>query len=250
MIAHESTTSAQWPWWPHTASSPKHMKRPRCRRKRLFSAWERRCLSVLMLSGVRQSHKTRHAAALTSSTTAQGMGSHHVIACNCLIGLFSDSLGFWTLFGLFSDSFETPGALFRDSGGPALSGLFRDSFRTLPGFWARRAQETLCRAGPLLRFYFFLEDLSKQGSTPTPWVRVPRDQIQKRALHRQKNPSCIGFAVLGGGLRPWSQTMVSEGARPWGRDRSEFAECSHQTSKATPFWSTEVHDWPKGAADR
>ena len=26
--------------------------------------------------------------------------------------------------------------------------------------------------------------------------------------------------MLRGGLRPWSQTMVSEGARPWGRGRS------------------------------
>ena len=25
----------------------------------------------------------------------------------------------------------------------------------------------------------------------------------------------LGFSVLRGGLRPWSQTMVSEGARPW-----------------------------------
>ena len=24
-------------------------------------------------------------------------------------------------------------------------------------------------------------------------------------------------------MRPWSQTMISEGARPWGRGRSEFA---------------------------
>ena len=29
---------------------------------------------------------------------------------------------------------------------------------------------------------------------------------------------------LRGGLRPWSQTMVSEGARPWGRGRSGDSE--------------------------
>ena len=40
---------------------------------------------------------------------------------------------------------------------------------------------------------------------------------------RHRKPSCIGFTVRGGGLRPWSQTMVSEWARPWGRGRSEFA---------------------------
>ena len=46
------------------------------------------------------------------------------------------------------------------------------------------------------------------GVYPTPWARGLRDQIQKRA---PENPSCIGFTVLRGGLRPWSQTMVSEG---------------------------------------
>ena len=30
--------------------------------------------------------------------------------------------------------------------------------------------------------------------------------------------------MLRGGLRPWSQTMVSEGARPWGRGRSGACE--------------------------
>ena len=61
------------------------------------------------------------------------------------------------------------------------------------------------------------------GIHPTLWAQGLRDQIQKRALQTE-NPSCIGFAVLGGGLRPWSQTMASEGARPWGRGRSEFAK--------------------------
>ena len=37
-------------------------------------------------------------------------------------------------------------------------------------------------------------------------------------------PSCIGLTVLGGGLRPWSQTVVLEGPRPWGRGRTEFAK--------------------------
>ena len=35
-----------------------------------------------------------------------------------------------------------------------------------------------------------------------------------------EKPLFLGFSVLRGGLRPWSQTMVSEGARPWGRGRS------------------------------
>ena len=77
----------------------------------------------------------------------------------------------------------------------------------------------------------------QQGrSTPTPWARGLRDQIQKRALQTE-NPSCIGFTALGGPLRPWSEnmseTMVSEWARPWGRGRSEFAKFI-RSGKADP----------------
>ena len=32
-----------------------------------------------------------------------------------------------------------------------------------------------------------------------------------------ENPLFIGFTALRGGLGPWSQTMVLEGARPWGK---------------------------------
>ena len=39
-----------------------------------------------------------------------------------------------------------------------------------------------------------------------------------------ENPLFLGFSVIGGGLRPWSQTMVSEGARPWGGGRSVDCE--------------------------
>ena len=54
-------------------------------------------------------------------------------------------------FGLFSDSFETPGRTLRlwAFWGPCPGVLFSDSFRTLPGFRARRARETLCGAGPI-----------------------------------------------------------------------------------------------------
>ena len=58
----------------------------------------------------------------------------------------------------------------------------------------------------------------------------------KKGAPDPENPSCIGFIVLGGGLRPWSQTMVSEGARPWGRGRSELAEklCLCMCSSGSP----------------
>ena len=53
-------------------------------------------------------------------------------------------------FGLCSDSFETPGRTLSGLWGSRARGLFRDSFRTLSGFRARRGRETLCRAGPIL----------------------------------------------------------------------------------------------------
>ena len=52
-------------------------------------------------------------------------------------------------FGLFSDSFGTPGRTLSGLLGPCPRVLFRDSFRTLPVSWARRARETLCGAGPI-----------------------------------------------------------------------------------------------------
>ena len=49
----------------------------------------------------------------------------------------------------FSDSFETPGRTLSALLGPCPGVLFPDSFRTLPGFRARRARETLCGVGPI-----------------------------------------------------------------------------------------------------
>ena len=46
----------------------------------------------------------------------------------------------------------------------------------------------------------------------------------KMGARDPENPLFLGFAVLRGGLRPWSQTMVSEGARPWGGGRSGDCE--------------------------
>ena len=45
-------------------------------------------------------------------------------------------------------------------------------------------------------------------------------------------------------MRPWSQTMVSEGARPWGRGRSgdcEFLRVSQTIAAIPSFWAP-----PKG----
>ena len=45
-----------------------------------------------------------------------------------------------------------------------------------------------------------------------------------------ENPLFPGFSVLRGGLRPWSQTMVSEGARPWGSGSSGDSDFSNAPS--------------------
>ena len=60
--------------------------------------------------------------------------------------------------------------------------------------------------------------LGAGSARPNPKMGVPDPE----------NPLFLGFAVLRGGLRPWSQTMVSEGARPWGRGRS--ADCDKRLS--------------------
>ena len=64
--------------------------------------------------------------------------------------------------------------------------------------------------------------LGKRGSTPTPWARGLRDQIQ--------------FSVRRGGLRLWSQTMVSEGARPWGWGRSGDCDMLLEWGKQPPLF--------------
>ena len=58
-----------------------------------------------------------------------------------------------------------------------------------------------------------------------------------------ENPLFLGFPVLRGGLRPWSQTMVSEGARPrgWGRSGdSHFTSPTKQVKEGQGNgWATE-----------
>ena len=63
-------------------------------------------------------------------------------------------------FRLFLDSFETPGRTLWALLGPCPGVLFPDSFRTLPGFWARKARETLCGAGPIATLTVSLVSLS------------------------------------------------------------------------------------------
>ena len=63
----------------------------------------------------------------------------------------------------------------------------------------------------------------QKGIYPYPLGAGPARPNPKKGAPETENPLFIGFTVLRGGLGPWSQTMVSEGARPWGRGRSKFA---------------------------
>ena len=50
-------------------------------------------------------------------------------------------------------------------------------------------------------------------------------------------PLFLEFSVLRGALRPWSQTKVSEGARPWGRGRS--GDCEYWIDSSLRYWSMD-----------
>ena len=52
-----------------------------------------------------------------------------------------------------------------------------------------------------------------------------------------ENPLFLGFSVLRGRWRPWSETMVSEGARPWGRGRC--GDCEKGSEKGSGKGSGE-----------
>ena len=61
--------------------------------------------------------------------------------------------------------------------------------------------------------------LGAGSARPNPKKGAPKGRAET------ENPLFMGLTALRGGLRRWSQTMVSIRARPWGRGRSErFAE--------------------------
>ena len=64
--------------------------------------------------------------------------------------------------------------------------------------------------------------VQQTGVYPYPLGAGPARPNPKMGAPETENTLCMGFAALRGGLRPWSQTMVSEGARPWGRGRSDL----------------------------
>ena len=77
--------------------------------------------------------------------------------------------------------------------------------------------------------------ISRKGSTPTPWARGSARPNPQMGAPDPENPLFLGFSVLGGGLRPWFQTMVSEGARPWGRGRSGDYDLSNGRQRVGAF---------------
>ena len=70
---------------------------------------------------------------------------------------------------------------------------------------------------------------------PYPLVAGSPRPNSKMGAPDPENPLFPGFSGLRGGPRPWSQTMVSEGARPWGRGRS--GDCKETVS------NTEVSEF-------
>ena len=65
-----------------------------------------------------------------------------------------------------------------------------------------------------------VSNLQQKRVYPYPLVAGSARPNPKMGAPNPENPLLLGFSVLRGGLRPWSETMVSEGARPWGRARS------------------------------
>ena len=81
-----------------------------------------------------------------------------------------------------------------------------------------------------------LLSLSKQGSTPTSWAWGLRDQIQKRcSRHRKPFVHRVYSAQRG------IETMVSEGARPWGRGRFEFVKSATSSALACNKFDPMLH---------
>ena len=90
--------------------------------------------------------------------------------------------------------------------------------------------------------------VSANRGLPLPLGRGSARPNPKMGAPDPENPLFLGFSVLIGGLRPWSQTMVSEGARPWGRGRS--GDCESWKIKILPgiFLDTLTHKLTNPAA--
>ena len=79
---------------------------------------------------------------------------------------------------------------------------------------------------------------------PYPLGARPARPNPKMGAPDPAKPLFLELFVLRGGLRPWSQTMVLEGARPWGGGRS--GDCEHyrfdssaisrDTGQRRPIW--------------
>ena len=73
----------------------------------------------------------------------------------------------------------------------------------------------------VLIFCALLHSFAQQTRVyPYPLVAGSPRPNPKMGAQNPEHPLFLGFSVLRGGPRPWSETMVSEGARPLGRGRS------------------------------
>ena len=120
-------------------------------------------------------------------------------------------------FGLFSDSFETPRRTLWALLGPCPGVLFPDSFRTLPGFRARRARETLCGAGPIatLRAWYSARILGvplnhRCKSGVAPGVQETFSRLSGRPPKRLLAPSPIDV----GGIQESRRCTRPTGSQP------------------------------------
>ena len=95
-------------------------------------------------------------------------------------------------------------------GGFSFSEAFRGSAK----------RKTLVFFGVSLVFFVFFFKNQQTRVYPYPLGARSARPNPKMGVPDPENPLFLGFSVLRGGLRPWSQTMVSEGARPWARGRS------------------------------
>ena len=68
--------------------------------------------------------------------------------------------------------------------------------------------------------FSFARNTQQTRVYPYPLAAGPARPNPKMGAPDPENPLFLGLSGLRGGPRPWSQTMVSEGVRPWGRGRS------------------------------
>ena len=94
--------------------------------------------------------------------------------------------------------------------------------------------------------------IQQTGVYPYPLVAGSARPNPRMGAPDPENPLFLGFFVLRGGPRPWSETMVSEGARPWGGGRSGDCELCwiHFSVRRSGFSTAGSFGHNPGVAER